>query len=78
MQHSLTAAAAAEDGVLLELTSPCRVTSAENDLSLSVKKYDVRMSERQMNVTSDKTLLLLSGQFETLMSTHYAHTLQRS
>lgn len=36
------------------------------------------MSEHQMNVTSDKTLLLLSGQFETLMSIHYAHVLQRT
>ena len=37
LQHSLTAAdAAAEDGELLELTSPCRVTFAERD-NLNVK-----------------------------------------
>lgn len=33
MQHRLTAASAAEDGELLELTSQCRVTSAERSLT---------------------------------------------
>lgn len=50
MQHSLTAAAAAaaEEGELLELTSSCRVTSAQRSLSAEIRRPSgfTRSSER--------------------------------
>ena len=77
MQSSLTAAAAAaEDGELLDLTSPCRVTSAE--------RYRVSLISRVCNVNSllnaslnrehERYLRLpvtTPGQFKTLSSIHY-------
>lgn len=57
MQHSLTAAAAAEDGELLALTSPCRVTSAERSLGVKIRRSadpSVPVSERTVGFASIK------------------------
>lgn len=57
MQHSLTAAAA-EDGELLALTSPCRVTSAERKIRRSTD-WSVPMSELTVGFASSKRYQML-------------------
>lgn len=71
-------AAAAEDGGLLELTSPCQVTSAERSHSVKIRRSSGFNSTHNASLHSEHAVdelpwanVTLPGQFETVMSIHY-------